>query len=141
MMDNTSEPLMDMVIPFPYWESKGKKQLISLNNTARWYRYNHTQIKNSYKELLKDFFIPKAKQSYDSLFIEYQVLRHNKRRVDAMNIVAFADKWFLDSLTETGWLSDDDNCYHHITPARYIENIPETQLRVVVRLVKDDKSL
>jgi len=133
-----SEPLLDFIMPFPYWESKGKRQLISLNNTHRWFRYGQTKIKNGYKDLLKEFYIPTPSTKYDSLMIEYEVQRHNKRRVDAMNIVAFADKWFLDSLTETGWLSDDDNCYHMITPARYTPNITETQLRVIVRC-RDDK--
>lgn len=127
-----------MIIPFPYWESKGKKQLISLNNTTRWYRYSHTKIKNGYKDLLKEFFIPDPKRQYSSLIIEYQVLRHNKRRVDAMNIIAFSDKWFLDSLVETGWLSDDDYCFHIIKPAVYTKDLVETQLRVTVRHAEED---
>ena len=135
-MNNLSKPLISMTIPFPYWESKDKKQLCSLNNTTRWYRYNHTKIKNGYKDLLKEFYIPNPIKRYHSLSIEYQVERHNKRKVDAMNIIAFTDKWFLDSLVETGWLSDDDKCYHTITPAIYKEGIAETQLRVIVRNIE-----
>lgn len=145
MQDNsnsTSEPLIDMIIPFPYFVSVNKKtrtktqQLISLNNMSKWYRFKITEIKNEYKDLLKEFFIPEPLKKHKSLSIQYEVQRHNKRRVDSMNIVAFADKWLLDSLVETGWLSDDDNCFHTITPAAYREGITETQLRVIVRLAE-----
>ena len=137
-MDDIKEPLMEMIVPFPYWSSTNKKtnkntkQIVSLNNMSRWYRYGITRIKNDYKAILKDFFIPDPQTEFISLRIEYEVQRHNKRRVDSMNIIAFADKWILDSFVETGWLKDDDKCYHVINPAQYVEGIVETQLKMKV---------
>jgi len=126
------EVLFDIIIPFPYWESKGRKQIVSLNNIARWKRFGEADIKNGYKELLQDFFIPDAINMYQSLKLEYKVLRHNFRKADAMNVVPIADKWFLDKLVDMGWLNDDDNCSHNISPAEFTESLIETQLSVRV---------
>ncbi len=131
-----SKVLFSIVVPLPYWESRGKKQIISLNNTGKWARYGITKIKNQYKDLLGEFYLPEPPgDPYKSLDITYEILRHNKRRADSMNLVAYSDKWLLDKLTSMGWLTDDDNCFHHIRPAIYTEGLVETQLRVTVREV------
>lgn len=132
-----SEPLIDMVIPFPYWESKGKKQIASLNNLSRWYRHNHTKIKNGYKDLLRDFYVPEPNQIYNSLLFKYEIQRHNNRRADSMNLVPLADKWLVDLMVDIGWMKDDDKCYHMISPAVYKKGIVETQLRVQVFEIKE----
>ena len=122
-----------MVVPLPYWESKGKRQLVSLNNTTKWKRYGEKKIKGQYKDLLKDFYIPNPPSvPFNTLDITYEILRHNKRKMDGDNLT-WAYKWLLDTLVECKWLSDDDQIYYHVVPSVYTEGLAETQLRVIVR--------
>lgn len=134
----TGDLLFQTVIPLPKFKSKSKKtgivteQICTLNNHSRWIRWGKTEIKNNYKELLKDFFIPEPEEEpFRKLLLRYTVLRHNKRRIDAMNTM-FADKWCLDLMVEMGHLTDDDQCTHIIHPAVYVDNITETMLKLEV---------
>ena len=126
-------PLFEIVIPVAKYKSKGKMQVISLNNISKWGRFGKTKIKNEYKDLLKEFFIPtNQKEPYKKLNITFHILRENRRKFDADNIV-FNIKWFIDSLTETKWLIDDDKVTFTVVPAEYVENLTEMQLKVVVK--------
>lgn len=155
MQDNsssTSEPLMDMIIPLPKYKhvdkptkekvSKSGKiikaqprkefQRIALVNTVeKWFRFQKTEVKNNYKELLKDFYIPEPTGKYHSMTIEYIIHRNSKSKIDADSI-AFAVKWITDSINEAGWLYDDDKVTHILSPAVYAPGNAETQVRIIV---------
>jgi len=138
LFDNT-KLIFESVIPIPKFKSKSKKtgkiteQLCTLNNYQRWIRWNKTEIKNQYKQLLSDFFIPEPEsEPRDKILLHYQVLRHNKRRIDSMNVIAFSDKWCLDLMVDIGHLIDDDKCTHIIEPAIYCDGLNETMLKLKV---------
>lgn len=161
MMDNTSEPLMDMVIPMPKYKhvEKATKQKINkagkvikaqprkefqrialINNLHKWFRFQKTEVKNNYKEILKDFYIPEPLVQYNSGQIDFIIHRDTKAKLDSDAII-FAVKWFTDALVESGHLKDDDKIVHVLNPSVYTPNNAETQLRVIVRLAEDDKPL
>ena len=130
------ETLFEIVIPLAMWKSKGKSQIISLNNTSRWHRYGATRIKNEYKQLLTDFFIPEPLSPLRHIHLSYQILRHNKRKLDS-DAIAWVTKWFVDTLTDVGWLIDDDQVHFCITPSVFTKGLNETQLRVIATEIKD----
>jgi len=133
MENNKKSTLFEIVIPLAKYKAKGKEQLCSLNNYSKWGRFAKTKIKTEYKELLKEFYIPtNNNKPYRNLEIEFQILRHNKRKVDADNL-AFNHKWFIDSLVETSWLTDDDQVTIILVPSKYVANINETQFKIFVR--------
>lgn len=137
-MTNTDskEPLIEMVIPLAYWESKGKRELVTLNNTHKWKRWSEKKVKDQYKTILIDFYIPDPPSApFDSLDITYEILRHNRSKVDGDNL-SWSYKWFVDTLVKCKWLSDDDQVYYHVVPSVYTEGIAETQLRVIIREVQ-----
>ena len=161
MQDNsipTSEPLMDMVIPLPKYKhvDKPTKEKISktgkiikaqprkefqrialINNLHKWFRFQKTEVKNNYKELLKDFYISEPTRKYRSGEIEFIIHRDSKAKLDSDAII-FAVKWFTDSLVETGHLVDDDRITYILKPSIYTPNNAETQLRVIVKLAEQD---
>ncbi len=124
--------LFSVQIPLAKWKTKKTEQICSLNNTGRWIKFGITKIKNEYKDILRDFYIPDAEHTYDTCLITYKILRHNKRKVDADGITPWSGKWFQDSLVDTNHLSDDDKVYYAVAPAEYTENLIETQLEVTV---------
>ena len=130
-----SKILFSIVVPLPYWESRGKKQIATLNTTSKWFRYGQKKIKDEYKTILRDFYIPEPPEiPYKSLNITYEILRHNKRKLDGDNLT-WAYKWLVDVLTDMKWMVDDDQVYYSVVPSIYTEGLVETQLRVTVREV------
>ncbi len=115
----------------PATERKEFVRLALVNNLQYWYRFQKTEVKNNYKTLLKEFFIPNPEMEYKSLTIEYRILRHNKRKIDSDAIV-FAVKWITDSLCEIGYVKDDDTVTHILIPAEYREGLTETQLEITI---------
>jgi len=157
MQDSSnSEPLMDMVIPLPKYKHVDKatkdrttkagkflkaqprkefQRIALINNLHKWFRFQKTEVKNNYKEILKDFYIPDAIQKHKKLEIEYIIHRETKAKLDSDGII-FAVKWFTDSLVETGHLVDDDRVIHILKPSIHTPDNAETQLRVIVKLAE-----
>ena len=106
-------------------------RLALINNLQNWYRFQKTEVKNNYKTLLKEFFLPEPTEVYKSLTVEYRILRHNKRKIDS-DAIAFAVKWITDSLCEIGYVKDDDTVTHVLIPAEYRKGLVETQLELTV---------
>ena len=136
-MEVKGKELFSIIAPLAKWSSKGKEQLITLNNTSRWHKFSHAKIKNQYKELLKDYYFPEPKDKYETLHIEYQVLRHNKRRLDADGL-SWSYKWAKDTLVDIGWLYDDDKVHYCVVPAKFKEGLTETQIKITVSEVIDE---
>lgn len=125
--------LFKRVIHFPVYKTKKSKQILSLNNMSKWFRYSKTKLKNDYKSILLDLYLPEPPEKpYHEVYIHYRVLRHNKIRIDSMNVVPWSDKWLVDTLVEMGWLVDDDKVHHVIEPAEFREGINETLLQIEV---------
>jgi hypothetical protein len=115
-----------------------KNQVISLNNIPKWYRFHQSKIKNEYKDMLKEWYIPTPKKEYTSLYIEFHLFRHNKRVLDSDNL-GFIIKWTLDSIKETEniekkikWLTDDDQIQYMVVPAILNRDLKDTSITVKV---------
>jgi hypothetical protein len=99
-------------LPLPKKKTKSKKTgkttevICTLNNVSSWIRFGKTKIKNTYKTLLKDYFIPEPEKQYDALNIQYRIIRDSKRNIDKDNVV-FALKWIADTLEELGYVEND----------------------------------
>ena len=151
---NDLTQVMNMVVPLPKYKHVDKatkdrttksgkfvpakprkefQRLALLNTIPQWFRWQKTAIKNEYKQLLVDFYLPEATEQYRSGEITFIIQRHTKARIDSDSI-ALAVKWFCDTLVESGWLSDDDQIIHHLHPAEYAPGTAETQMRVIVSL-------
>ena len=87
-------------------EKRFSEVLCTLNNVNRWIRWDKTKIKNDYKTLLKDYFIPEPDERYDALTIQYRILRNTDQKLDKDNVV-FGLKWLSDTLEELGYVEDD----------------------------------
>jgi len=108
---------------------KYSEVLCTLNNISAWYRYKKTEIKNTYKQLLKEYFIPQPKQKYKSLTIQYRIIRHNKKNIDKDNVV-FALKWIADTLEELGYVDNDNVVNFESFDTIYDTSLPETMLEI-----------
>jgi Holliday junction resolvase RusA-like endonuclease len=132
MSAENNELDIKMRIPVAYWEQARSKQIVSLNNTARWHRYGKTKIKNQYKEILTSFYIREPTECYRKANITFKILRHNKRKIDP-DALSWVYKWFIDAFTEAGWLVDDDQITYTLVPATYIEGLNETMVDVSIK--------
>ena len=91
----------------------GKKYALNMNS----YRNNHFQINNWIKKTLKDIVLAEIlsskewkgkKQLKTPLTVNYVLYLGNNRKSDLSNWLAVIDKFFLDSLTELGYIPDDN---------------------------------
>ncbi|MCF6330274.1 MAG: hypothetical protein L3I99_01845 [Sulfurimonas sp.] len=128
--------LFETIVPLTKFKSRSKKtgkvteQLCTLNNFSRWGRWAKKDIKNQYKKLLREFFIPETKsEPLDKITIEFSILRHNKRKVDIDGLI-YNIKFILDLLQEMKWISDDDQVTSILKPSTYTKNIAETQFKI-----------
>lgn len=143
-MNTNQNLLFEFHTPLP----KYKEQVISLNNINKWYRFQSSKIKNEYKELLKDWYIPTPDNTYEALYIEFHLYRHNKRTLDSDNL-GFIIKWTIDAIKEInwkidttgkkpktiknpGWMIDDDNITYLVKPAILNTDLEETEIKVRV---------
>lgn len=142
-MNNYKKPLFSFKFPW----AKYKNSLITLNNISKWKRFHEPKIKNDLKNMLKEWHIKEPNKSdlKEGLFIVFQVLRHNKRILDADN-AGIIIKWSIDAIKEInweldengnwlkhiGWIEDDDNIIYTVLPAKYKEGLAETELKVHV---------
>lgn len=93
---------MTYCFELPIYIYAGNKKL-SLN--FNWYRNAHFFVKNTVKQLYAPF--PYSSFEAKKISIAYRMIWNNKRRTDFMNWITVADKFFLDYLTENGYIPDD----------------------------------
>jgi len=117
---------------------KYKEWVISLNNISKWHRFHQSKIKNQYKENLQSWYIPTPEKEYKSMYVEFHLMRHNKRVLDSDNL-GFIIKWTLDAIKETEnkelgikWLKDDDQITYKVVPAKLDKTLLETEIIVKV---------
>lgn len=94
---------MTYIFELPLYVMHGNKK-ISL--TLNWYRNAHyhqsNKIKSEYQPIGPHTFV--ARQ----ITVRYTLILCDKRRTDAQNWIAVADKFFLDWLVKNGMIQDDD---------------------------------
>jgi len=111
--------------PCPTYSNK----VVSLNNVGKWLRYHKSKISNTYKDNLKDLFIPEASVKLKSAWIVFKLYRHNKRVLDSDNL-GFIIKWTIDAIKEQGWLIDDNQITYTVFPSVLDKELEETQVSV-----------
>jgi len=140
---------MEFLFEFTTPAPKHQQQVVTLNNVGKWYRFQGSKIKNEYKEMLKEWHIPKPKATFDYLLIEFHISRHVKRTLDSDNI-GFIVKWTIDAIKEInwewdytgskpkiiakhpGWMVDDDNVEYNVKPSILDKTLLETEFTVKV---------
>ena len=128
--------IFETIVPLPKFRKKSKitgnysEIIATLNNVSQWLRYKKTEIKNQYKQLCRDFFIPEPPDEWKpitSVVLEYTILRHNTKRIDTDNVI-FASKFLADLLVDMGYLIDDNQVTLIIKPYIVDKSLVETQL-------------
>ena len=91
---------------------ENKKIMLNLNV----YRNLHYRENNNAKKIFKNNLILKYPElqtiKAKKVIISYMVETFDNRKFDTMNIVSVVDKYFLDSLTDSGVIPVDD--YLHV---------------------------
>jgi Holliday junction resolvase RusA-like endonuclease len=94
-------------VVIPRKTKKDKKVSVNMNT----YRNLHFLVNNQVKTIYKDMM----RSQLEGLIIEtpvevtYQVFKPTNRRLDKMNVVSVASKYFLDAVSEYGCWEDDDD--------------------------------
>jgi hypothetical protein len=139
-MENT---ILHRRIPLPKKKTRSKstnkvtETICTLNNISSWIRFSKTKIKNDYKNLLQDLFIPEPDKEYKSIVIEYRILRDSNRQIDKDNVV-FSLKWLSDLLEELGYIKNDNVVNFRSFDTKHDLTLDETMLEI--RIVdKDEK--
>lgn len=116
---------------------KHKAQLVAMNNHDKWGKFYATRIKSEFKDTLKEWYLPERDENpYQKAEVTFTILRNNNIRIDA-DAMSFVNKWFLDTLTEQGYLVDDDKVRVVLEPpVMGLKSSVETQVRVHI-LLKD----
>lgn len=79
-----------------------------INNISYWYRYRATEIKNRFKQELREWFVEQREdEPFIEADIEFTIIRNTKHRIDADSI-ALVSKWTVDLFVEQDWLIDDN---------------------------------
>jgi hypothetical protein len=121
---------IELLMPYPTIGSgKMKNQLVSMNNWSRLHWAVKSKIKNRIKDFVKNWVIPEAESKYESLELEFQVIRHCNRKFDVINTSVIC-KLFEDSLTELGYVDDDCRNKIILMPTKYDFNLKETMFRI-----------
>jgi len=121
--------IIEKEFPFPSIRNKKSKKMLTLNSykTIHWSALS--KIKNELKQMLINWYIDKSKETKQSLTIVTQIIRHNKRKADAINS-AFAVKWMEDVLTDLKYVEDDDKNAIIMLPTIFNKNTKETMLHI-----------
>ena len=125
---------IDIIVPFPKIQSgKRKGQLATLNKLPYFYRYGITKLKNEFKDMMKNWYIPEhTGKKYRWAEIHYTILRENKRKIDS-DSNAIWTKYVQDVLVEQGYLIDDDQCRVVLEPTLLGQKCMETCIKIQVK--------
>ena len=127
-------------LPFPKFKTKTKssksypngrwtEHLCTLNNTTKFIKFKKTEIKNTYKNRLIEYYLPDPEQIYDELTVEYRIVRHNNTSVDKDNVV-WALKWIADAMAEIGYVKNDKIINFHSFDQVTDSSLPETMIEI-----------
>ena len=95
-------------VPLPKMKRKKGDVIVTLNNVSRWYRYGKTEIKNTWKQELKEMYLPDSDMEHEYLTVKVRIVRNNNRTIDQDGL-AFAYKWLMDTIEEMGYINNDKN--------------------------------
>lgn len=114
-----------------------KKELCSLNNLSRWYRFQKTKIKDEFQAMLGDWFLPPwGDNPYMKAEISYTILRKNGLKFDSDNLT-YTYKMFQDFLVKQGYLIDDNHVKVTLNPTQLnVEGSMETSVLVEIKLIE-----
>lgn len=112
-----------------------KKELCSLNNMSKWYRFKKTQIKEEFKISLGEWFLPLWEDNpYTKAEISYTILRKDGKKLDSDNLTIIY-KWLQDLIVEQNYLVDDDHVKVILNPTQlHVEGEIETSVLVEIIL-------
>ena len=115
-------------VEYPTVKKKKSNALITLNNYMKIHWATLNKIKKEFKDNIIEWYLSKnPKEQYDYLEIHSQVIRHNKRKLDADNAI-FCVKWLADVLTDLNYVEDDCNNGYVLKPTIYSKDI-ETYIK------------
>ena len=127
LQEGGKEPLYTLSLRFPYPEYK-KGRLATLNALPQFYRYGKTKIKRKLLEFLDSWSLDEPHDgSGREMVIEFTIMRHNKRRIDADSL-AWWSKIVCDHIVNRGYLKDDDRTTFIYHPSVYVDNISSTEI-------------
>ena len=135
--------LFERKVHLPKKKTRSKKTkkysevICTLNNVSSWIKFAKTQIKNDYKNMLKEYILPEPEKEYDSILIHYRILRHTKQKLDKDNVV-FALKWIADAMEELGYIKDDKVVNFCSFDTVVDTSLPETMLEIRILSGKKD---
>ncbi len=112
-------------------EKRFSEVICTLNNVGRWIRWDKVKIKNTYKDHLREYFIPEPEEQYTALNIKYRIVRHNKSTLDKDNVI-FGLKWLADLLEELGYVKDDKVVNFESFDTVVDASLPETMFQIQI---------
>ncbi len=96
----------EQTVVLPIWILNGKNRYqLNLNQYNQWYYQLRGKIKKLFKEQVKDSL---GFSFSGEIEIYYQYFAPDRRTRDLMNVIAVADKFFQDTLTQYGCIEDDN---------------------------------
>ena len=138
------EGAFDITVMFPpaMLNRKKKESILCLtNNISLWWKHSKTRIKNEFKDILKQWYLPEWQDNpYERAEIHFTVLRANGKKLDADSMAPSTFKWSMDTLVEQGYLVDDDKVKLVLHPTRLNQkNQNETMVLMQVKLEEQYK--
>lgn len=96
----------EQIVVLPIWILNGKNRYqLNLNQYNQWYYQLRNKIKKLFKEQVKDSL---GFSFSGEIEIYYRYYAPDRRTRDLMNVIAVADKFFQDTLTQYGCIEDDN---------------------------------
>lgn len=135
-MPGEEEYDIDIIFTPATLERKTKSNVLCCNNNqSLWYRHSKTKIKNTFKEFLKEWYLPPySREPHRSAEITFTALRNNGYKLDSDALSSSTYKWAIDVLTEQNYLIDDDACRVVLEPTELrVPGSIETQVRMQVK--------
>lgn len=136
------EEEFDITIDFPPAMLKRKRksdEVVSNNNLSLWWRHSKTEIKNEFKSMLKEWYLPEWDDNiYRRAEVHFTILRTNHRKMDPDSLGSSTYKWALDCLTEQCYIVDDDRVRVVLNPTLLgqsgnVETIVRMQIKLLER--------
>lgn len=111
-----------------------KNSLATNNNVPTWFRYYKKKIKDSFKTMLCEWYLPKSDKLYERAEVTFTILRNNNKKMDPDAFGISAYKWAIDLLVEQGYLEDDDKIRIILEPTQLgCKDISETVINMKVK--------